>query len=94
MNSSEKNVKVIRKHVVANKHQYTMYLNGEQVGILEMKKFFKSGGKQQNSYTFNYKSEVFDVSSLFFSNKTPKYLFLKSLKCEGLLSEPSSYYSY
>lgn len=43
MNSSENNVKVIRKHVVANKHQYTMYLNDEEVGILEMKQFFKSG---------------------------------------------------
>ncbi|EGQ1609318.1 hypothetical protein FD624_12035, partial [Staphylococcus pseudintermedius] len=70
MNSSENNVKVIRKHVVANKHQYTMYLNDEEVGILEMKQFFKSGGKQQIPYTFNYKSELFDVSNPFFSNET------------------------
>ncbi|WP_256088076.1 hypothetical protein [Staphylococcus haemolyticus] len=70
MTSSENNVKVIRKHVVANKHQYTMYLNDEEVGILEMKQFFKSGGKQQIPYTFNYKSELFDVSNPFFSNET------------------------
>ena len=34
------------------------------------KQFFKSGGKQQLPYTFNYKSEVFDVSNPFFSNET------------------------
>ena len=46
-----------------------MYLNNEEVGTLEMKQFFKSGGKQQLPYTFNYKSEVFDVSNRF-SNET------------------------
>lgn len=70
MTSSENNVKVIRTNVVANRPQYTMYLNNEEVGTLEMKQFFKSGGKQQIPYTFNYKSEVFDVSSPFFSNET------------------------
>lgn len=70
MTSSEKDVKIIRKHVVANRHQYTMYLNGEEIGTLEMKQFFKSGGKQHIPYTFNYKSEVFDVSNPFFSNET------------------------
>lgn len=70
MTSSENNVKIIRKHVVANRHQYTMYLNNEEVGTLEMKQFFKSGGKQQLPYTFNYKSKVFDVSNTFFSNET------------------------
>ena len=43
MTSSENDVKIIRKHVVANKHQYTMYLNNEEIGTLEMKQFFKSG---------------------------------------------------
>ena len=70
MTSSENNVKVIRTNVVANRPQYTMYLNNEEVGTLEMKQFFKSGGKQHIPYTFNYKSEVFDVSSPFFSNET------------------------
>ena len=70
MTSSENNVKIIRKHVVANRHQYTMYLNNEEVGTFEMKQFFKSGGKQQLPYTFNYKSKVFDVSNTFFSNET------------------------
>ena len=70
MTSSENNVKVIRTNVVANRPQYTMYLNNEEVGTLEMKQFFKSGGKQQIPYTFNYKSEVFDVSNPFFSNET------------------------
>lgn len=70
MTSSENDVKIIRKRVLANKHQYTMYLNGEEVGTLEMKQFFKSGGKQQLPYTVNYKSEVFDVSNPFFSNET------------------------
>ena len=58
MTSSENDVKIIRKHVVANKHQYTMYLNNEEIGTLEMKQFFKSGGKQQLPYTFNYKSKI------------------------------------
>lgn len=70
MTSSENDVKIIRKRVLANKHQYTMYLNGEEVGTLEMKQFFKSGGKQQLPYTVNYKSEVFDVSNPFVSNET------------------------
>lgn len=70
LTSSENNVKVIRTNVVANRPQYTMYLNNEEVGTLEMKQFFKSGGKQHIPYTFNYKSEVFDVSSPFFSNET------------------------
>ena len=70
MTSSENDVKIIRKRVLANKHQYTMYLNGEEVGTLEMKQFFKSGGKQQLPYTVNYKSEVFDVNNPFFSNET------------------------
>ena len=43
MTSSENDVKIIRKHGVANRHQYTMYLNNEEVGTLEMKQFFKSG---------------------------------------------------
>ena len=43
MTSSENNVKVIRTNVVANRPQYTMYLNNEEVGTLEMKQFFKSG---------------------------------------------------
>lgn len=77
MNSSENNVKVIRKHVVANKHQYTMYLNDEEVGILEMKQFFKSGGKQQIPYTFNYKSELFDVSNPFLVMKPKLHLRMK-----------------
>ncbi|WP_145464300.1 hypothetical protein [Staphylococcus hominis] len=70
MTSSDNNVKVIRTNVIANRPQYTMYLNNEEVGTLEMKQFFKSGGKQQFPYTFNYKSEVFDVSNPFFSNET------------------------
>ena len=72
MTSSENDVKIIRKHGVANRHQYTMYLNNEEVGTLEMKQFFKSGGKQQLPYTFNYKSEVFDVSNPFFSNESKR----------------------
>ena len=70
MTSSENDVKIIRKHVVANRPQYMIYLNNEEVGTLEMKKFFKSGGKQQLPYTFNYKSEVLDVNNPFFSNET------------------------
>ncbi len=59
-----------QSNVIANRHQYTMYLNGEEVGTLEMKQFFKRGGKQQIPYMFNYKFEVFDVSNPFFSNET------------------------
>lgn len=70
MTSHNNNVKVIRKNVVANRHQYTIHLNSEEVGTLEMKKFFKSGGRQQIPYTFKYKSELFDVSNPFFSNET------------------------
>ncbi|GGG93632.1 hypothetical protein E2558_07860 [Staphylococcus pragensis] len=70
MNSRNNSVKVIRKNIAANRHQYTIYLNNEEVGTLEMKKFFKSGGKQQIPYTLNYKSELFDVSNPFFSNET------------------------
>ena len=47
MASSDNNVKVIRKNVRSNRHQYTIYLNSEEIGTLEMKKFFNSGGKQQ-----------------------------------------------
>ena len=43
MASSDNNVKVIRKNVRSNRHQYTIYLNSEEIGTLEMKKFFNSG---------------------------------------------------
>lgn len=49
MTSSENDVKIIRKHVVANKHQYTMYLNNEEIGTLEMKQFFKKWRKATTS---------------------------------------------
>lgn len=70
MNSRNNNVKVIRKNIVANRPKYAIYLDSEEVGTLEMKKFFKSGGKQQIPYKFNYKSDLFDVSNPFFSNET------------------------
>ena len=50
MTSSENNVKVIRTNVVANRPQYTMYLNNEEVGTLEMKQFFKSGESNKFLY--------------------------------------------
>ena len=50
MTSSENNVKVIRKMCVVIDPQYTMHLNNEEVGTLEMKQFFKSGESNKFLY--------------------------------------------
>lgn len=42
-----------------------------------MKKFFKSGGKQQIPYKFNYKSDLFDVSNPFLAMRLKSPLRIK-----------------
>ena len=75
MTSSENNVKVIRTNVVANRPQYTMYLNNEEVGTLEMKQFFKSG-ESNNKFLIRLITNlrVFDVSSPFLVMKRKSHL--------------------
>ncbi|PTG57076.1 hypothetical protein, partial [Staphylococcus chromogenes] len=70
--SSENNeVKVIPQNAFSLKYKYNVYLNGEFIGVFEMKRLFKDKGiKQQLPYVFKSYDEKYSFNNDYMSTQT------------------------
>lgn len=70
LTSSEHEIIIKRIKVYSLRQHYSVFIDGEEVGDVHMRKLLKGGIKQQVPYVFSNSNQIYQFNNPYFSTKT------------------------